>query len=130
MAIYECGVDVHFVGSLGFPENKLATLEASFISALQQTYTIVGSHGAIELPHNAFVPWEKDAAFTLRSQDEEEGEEHLTPGVDEYQLMVEHFSEVVMGKMALLFTPEESIRNMKVLDALAEAAKTGHTISG
>jgi predicted dehydrogenase len=127
-AVFHCGVDVHFVGSLRFPDSVLASLEASFISALQQTYAIVGSKGAIELPHNAFIPWEKDAAFTLRGKEQEVGEEHLMPGVDEYQLMVEHFTDAVLGKTSFVFSPEESIRNMRVLDALAEAAQTGNNV--
>jgi predicted dehydrogenase len=127
-AIYQCGVDVHLVASLRFPDNALATIEASFISALQQTYTIVGDKGAIELPHDAFIPWERDAVFTFRKKNEETGEKHLTPGVDEYQLMIEHFSDAVSGKTPLDFPPEESIRNMRVMDALSRAARTGNTV--
>jgi D-xylose 1-dehydrogenase (NADP+, D-xylono-1,5-lactone-forming) len=128
-AIYHpSGADVHFVGSLRFPGNGLATLEASFISALQQTYTILGTRRAIELPHNAFIPWEGEALFFLRDREAEEGEKQVIAGADEYQLMVEHFSDAVMGKTPLAFSPEESVRNMQVLDVLAEAAKTGRTI--
>lgn len=65
------GVDVLFVGSLRFPGNGLATLEASFISALQQTFTVTGAEGAFELPHDAFIPWEREALFTFRRQDQE-----------------------------------------------------------
>ena len=127
-AVYHAGgVDLHFVGSLRFPGDVLVTLEASFITALQQTYTIVGSEGAIELPHDAFIPWEKDAVFTLRSKDQEVGEEHHTPGADGYQLMVEHFSEAVSGKTDLAYPPADSVCTMRVLDALAEAARTGTT---
>jgi xylose dehydrogenase (NAD/NADP) len=129
-AIYHPGgVDVHFVGSLRFPGGQLATLEASFLSALQQTFTIVGSEAAIELPHNAFIPWEKDAIFTLRGQKEEVGTEYVIPGADQYQLMVEHFADVVLGKMPPLFTPRESVLNMRALDALAEAARAGKTVA-
>jgi predicted dehydrogenase len=128
-AVYHpAGVDVHFVGSLRFSGNGLATLEASFISALQQTYTIIGADGAIELPHDAFIPWEKDAIFTVRRKDQEVGEQHIISGADEYELMVEHFADAVLGKATLALTPEESVRNMRVLDALAEAARTGKTI--
>ena len=122
------GVDVHFVGSLRFADDGLATLEAGFVSALQQTYTIVGSTGAIELPHNAFIPWEKDAVFILRNKDEEEGRQHVISGADEYQLMMEHFTEAVLGRAPLAYTPDESVINMKVLDALAQAARSGRTI--
>ena len=122
------GVDVHIVGTLSFAEGQLAVFEASFISALQQTYTIVGSTGAIELPHNAFVPWDSDAIYTLRAKDEETGQEHIVKGADEYQLMVEHFADAVLKKTSLNYSPDDSIANMRVLDALLEAARTGNTV--
>jgi len=125
---HDKGVDLHVVGSLFFPENTFATFEASFISALQQTYSVVGKKGAIELPHDAFIPWEKDAMFTLREKDQEVGTEHVINGADEYQLMVEHFAEAVLGNAELGFSTEDSICNMRVLDALADAAKTGDTV--
>ena len=128
-AIYHpCGVDVHFVGLLRFPGGEFATLEASFTSALQQTFTVVGSEGAIELPHDAFIPWERDTILMLRGQKDEVGQEQVIPGADEYQLMVEHFADAVLGETALAITPEESVGNMRVLNALAEAARTGQTV--
>jgi predicted dehydrogenase len=129
-AVYHpCGVDVHFAGLLRFPQGELGILEASFISALQQTYSVVGSEGAIELPHNAFIPWEEDALFTLRGKEQERGEEHVMPGVDQYRVMVEHFADAVLGASELPFPPAESVRNMLVLDALAEAAQTGKVVN-
>ena len=128
-AVYHAnGVDMHLVGSLRFAENGLATIEASFISALQQTYSVFGSEGAIELPHDAFIPWEREAVFTVRGKDQEVGQKQVMPGADEYLLMVEHFADAVLGKERLAFTPEESIRNLRVLDGLAEAARTGTTV--
>ncbi len=129
-AVYHpAGVDMHLVGTLRFKGGKLAVLEASFISALQQTYTVVGSDGAIDLPHDAFIPWEKDAVYTLRKKEDEVGEAHVIQGADEYQLMVEHFSDVVLGRTELDHTPDDSIANMRVLDGLSEAAKTGNTVN-
>ena len=122
------GVDLHTVGSLRFPGNILATIEASFLTALQQTYTVVGSDGVIELPHDAFIPREKEACFTLRGKREEMGEQHLCAGADAYQLMVEHFSDAVMGRLPLAYPSTESVSNMQALDALARAAKTGETV--
>jgi predicted dehydrogenase len=128
-AVYHpTGVDIHLVGSLRFEDNQLAVLEASFISALQQTYTVVGSEGAIDLPHDAFIPWEKDAVYTLRKTDDEVGAEQMIQGADEYQLMVEHFSDAVLGRTALEVALDDSIANMHVLDSLSKAAKTGKTV--
>jgi len=38
--------------------------------------------------------------------------------------MVEHFADAVLGKTELTPAPEESIRNMRVLDGLAQAAQS------
>ena len=122
------GVDVHMIGSLGFAGSGLASFEASFISALQQTYCVSGTDGAIELPHNAFVPWENEAVFYVRAPDQEAGQQHIVPGADEYQLMVEHFADAAMGRSELMTPVADSIQNMRVLDALAQAARTGQTI--
>jgi predicted dehydrogenase len=122
------GVDIHLVGTLRFSDGQFAVVEASFISALQQTFTVVGSSGAIELPHDAFIPWEKDATFVVRGQDQEVGEKHVISGADEYQLMVEYFGNLVLGKIQPDDQLADSVANMHALDALAEAARTGKTV--
>jgi predicted dehydrogenase len=128
-AIYHrSGVDVHVVASLRFPGAGLAGIEASFISALQQTYTVVGTGGALELPHDAFIPWEKDAVFSLRLKDQENGRQFVTAGDDEYRLMIEHFGDAIAGQCHLSYSPSESVANMTVLDALAAAARNGTTV--
>ena len=119
------GVDWHLIGSLYFGPRRMAVVEASFIAALQQTYSVVGDRGAIDLPHDAFIPWEKDALFMLRGPDEETGTQQTIAGADEYQLMVEHFADALLGRLALAYPPRESIANMRVLDALSRAARSG-----
>ena len=123
------GVDLLMVGTLHFPTDVLATVEAGFVTALRQTYAIVGTLGAIEMPHDAFIPWDRDAVFSLRGLEDEQGSAHITPGEDEYQLMVEHFADVVRGSAQLAHPPAESVANMRVLDALAESARAGHPLS-
>jgi len=122
------GVDVHLVGTLKFEGGGLAVVEASFISALQQTFTLVGSGAVVELPHDAYIPWEKDAVYSIRNVDQETGETITVPGDDEYRLMVEHFADVVQGRSQLDHPPEDSLANMRILDALAEAAISGRTV--
>ncbi len=124
-SFHPSGVDWHLIGSLYFGPRRMAVVEASFIAALQQTYSVVGDRGAIELPHDAFIPWEKDAVFVLRGLDDETGTRQTIAGVDEYQLMVEHFADAVLDLSPLAYSPEESIANMRVLDALSRAARSG-----
>ena len=122
-------VDLHLAAVLRFPGSGLATVEASFITALQQTYAVVGSSGAIDLPHNAFIPWEADAPFVQRGREDEHGRQHLVAGVDQYRLMVEHFADVVLGRRPPAFDIEDSLANMRVLDAVASAARSGATVT-
>jgi len=127
-AVYRHGVDVHIAGTLRFPMGALAGIEAGFVSALQQTFSVTGTMGAIELPHDAFIPWEREALYTRRERDSEAGEVHRVAGVDEYRLMVEHFARAVRGEGGLDVLPEDSIRNMSALDALALAAREERTV--
>jgi len=122
------GVDIHSAGVLQFRNKGLATFEASFISALQQTFSIVGETGSFELPHNSFIPWEKDATYVYRGRNEEIGKEEIIPGADEYRLMIEHFSDVLIHGISPLVDIDDSIQNMRVLDALAESARTGQRV--
>lgn len=124
----ENGVDLLFTGMLDFGGQALASFEAGFITALQQTFRVVGDRGAIELPHNAFIPWDADAGYLLRGTDEEQGMQIRAGVADQYQLMVEHFADVVLERAQAHISPEESIENMRILDALAEAALQGHKI--
>ena len=130
-AIYTAGngVDIHLVGNLRFANDTLATIEASFCSGLQQTYSIVGSAGVIDLPQDAFIPWEKDAVIYYRGAGAETGDEIVVPGVDEYRLMVEHFGDQVLKGVDSLVPVGESMRNLSVLDALARAAQTGCSVT-
>jgi D-xylose 1-dehydrogenase (NADP+, D-xylono-1,5-lactone-forming) len=127
-AVYRHGVDVHIAGTLRFPMGALAGIEAGFVSALQQTFSVTGTEGAVELPHDAFIPWEREALYTQRERDSEAGEVQRVAGADEYRLMVEHFARAVQGVGGVDVLPEDSIRNMVALDALALAAREERTV--
>jgi predicted dehydrogenase len=123
------GVDLTTVGILRFPGQRMAVVEASFDMALQQTYTIVGTEGAIELPHDAFVPMGESAVLEWRDQAAEQGTVESFPAVDQYQLMVEHFANAVLGQQSLGFDLQDSVANMQTLDALAESGRLGQPVS-
>jgi D-xylose 1-dehydrogenase (NADP+, D-xylono-1,5-lactone-forming) len=123
------GIDVNLLGSLAFAGGGLASLEVSFVSALQQTYSVIGNKGAIDLPHDAFIPWEKEAVFRLRGKTDETGKKIVIPGADEYRLMVEHFADVVRGAAAPAYPIADSVANLAVLDALAEAVRSGRSVT-
>jgi predicted dehydrogenase len=128
-AFNQAGVDMHLVGNMIFPGGALGSAEVSFTSALQQTYSVIGDEGGIELPHDAFIPWSNDARYRLRGATDDIGREFVVAGVDEYRLMVEHFADVLKGHTAPEFPATDSLDNMRVLDAMAEAARCGRSVA-
>jgi predicted dehydrogenase len=123
------GIDLTTVALLLFPGGRMATVQASFGTALQMTYTIVGKEGSIELPHNAFVPGEDDTTFELRGAEDEKGQLETIAGADQYQLMVEHFADAVLDGVKLEMPPQESVSNLRVLDAVALSAREGRVVA-
>lgn len=69
-----------------------------------------------------------DAVYSLRKKEDEVGEVHVIQGADEYQLMVDHFSDAVLGRAELDHMPDDSIANVRALDGLSIAAKAGNTV--
>jgi predicted dehydrogenase len=47
---------------------------------------------------------------------------------DQYQLMVEHFVRVARGKEAMKYPVEDSIKQMRVLDAIFASVKKGKAV--
>lgn len=125
----ERGVDVNFVGTMRFPSCALAVVECGFQSALQQTFSILGNRTAVEFAqHDAFIPGQKEAHFQSRPFDAEVGETHTIAGADQYQLMIEQFGDVALGKTKPEWPLDEPLRQMAVLDALRLAAQSGQTV--
>ena len=122
------GIDLHLVGNLQFDGSALASIEASFCSGLQQTYAVIGSGGAIEVPHDGFIPWDHDALIFHRVGDSDTAEPIVIPGIDQYRLMIEHFSDRVADGGVPMVSLEDSIRTLAVLDALAESARSGASV--
>ncbi len=118
------GVDLTTTALLEFENGCLATIHCSFASALQQTYSIIGTTGSIELPHNAFIPFDNDAVYYTRGRDDEKPIQHSIQGVDEYVLMVESFTRTAQGRQPSEIPLQESINAMTILDAVAKASQS------
>ncbi len=122
------GVDLHLAAILQFAGGGLAVVEASFVSALQQTYALIGDQAAIELPHDAFIPWSKDTTYHIRDADQDDGQIISAGAADEYRKMIDHFVDAIGGKTVLDDFYDDSIANMRVLDAVGKAAKSDKTV--
>lgn len=125
------GVDVAVTGVLEYPGRRVATISCSFKASHQGWYMILGSEGVIEVPR-AFIPgWDHmvaDTIVTIYDKNNNRREEHFAPA-DHYQLMVEAFSAAVLAGDPVPYPPDDGVRNMRVLDALARSAAQDNAVA-
>jgi len=113
------GVDILATGQLKFPG---ATV--SFTSATQmehcQHVAIHGTRGRIDIEH-AFNPALDGTAKVVLTQ-EGERSEHVTESCNHFRLQVESFAQDILEDRAPMISLEDSIANMRVIDALKAKA--------
>jgi D-xylose 1-dehydrogenase (NADP+, D-xylono-1,5-lactone-forming) len=122
------GVDEDFLGLLDFGSGR----SAQFVSSLAQPYRhhvqLLGTEGTITVPQ----------AFVLRSGDDVaiehtdgDGATRSIPvaGDDEYRLEVEDFARCVLERRRPeVVSHEDTLWNMRTIDALHASAREGRTI--
>ncbi len=116
------GVDEVTGAVLRFDGNRLAVIDCSLRISRRQEYEVVGTEGYLTVPLG-FLPRTADADIILTR-----GEERsviTVPGVDQYQLMVEHVEDVVLDGVPLRLPPEDAAANLRTIDALYRSMKTG-----
>lgn len=126
----ESGVDAGLVGTLEYPGGILATIDSSFELGTnkQQWVQVSGTHGLLSVPV-PFNPTDQDATISISPADDRTPPEQITvPGAYHYERMVTHFAASVLEGAPIGYTLEESLGNMRVLDALAAAARTGQRV--
>jgi predicted dehydrogenase len=123
MALSPEGVDEEFQGILDFGEGRSALIASSFCRPYRHEVELLGTEGRILVP-TAFVNRTDPLRFELESADGKRL--HVeTPGDDEYRLEVEDFARCVAeGRQPELISHEDTIANMRTIDALYEAARS------
>ena len=116
------GVDEQLIGSLRFPGGRDAQFDSALTLARRESYQVVGPDGVIEVPV-AFLPGHSDTIIRIRDSAGERSE--AITGIDEYQLMVEHFAACVRGQATLRYPPAEAAANMRTIEALYRSARNG-----
>jgi xylose dehydrogenase (NAD/NADP) len=113
------GVDLSFDGLMRFNGGVLSAFHVSMKEEPRFGYRLVGSRGLVEAPW-AFVSFGREAHLLL--QRSEKAETLTFAGVDEYRLQFEHFADVIRGRAEPLVPIEESLGNLRVLEALRRSA--------
>jgi xylose dehydrogenase (NAD/NADP) len=121
-AVYENGVDVRLGGLLTFPGGRAALIDCGLRAPLRQGCEIVGGEGTITLAR-PFQPEENPAALVITTARGTATVE--IPGTNQYALMMDDFAAAVLGGAPPAFPPSDATANMRALDAVAHAARTG-----
>lgn len=119
-------VDEGLAALLLFPGGILAGMDCSFRMARRQHYEVVGAQGTIYVPQ-AYVPGNEAADIVLTVEGQTDT---LTiPGIDQYQLEVEHFSECILAGKQPRYVAEDGTKNMRVIEALYQSGRTKQPVS-
>lgn len=119
-ARFEQGVDVEVQGLLWFADGRTAAFDCGFTLPVRSWVEVVGSEGVLRVP-KMWVPGPR-ATFTIEREDRP-AEETVIEGEDQVQHMIENFGRAVLEKKPVGPDPEEAVRSLRVLDALARSAR-------
>jgi predicted dehydrogenase len=120
------GVDVEMTGVLWFADGRTATFDCGFTQPFRQWLEIVGENGTV-LVQDMWLPPER-ASFEVRREGAAV-EVHANPGHDQIQHMLEDFGRSVLEGKPVAPAPEEAIKTLRVLDALALSARENREIT-
>jgi len=125
-AEYVNDVDVAMSGVLTFADGRTGNFDCGFTHPLRTWVEIVGSRGVVRVP-NMWIP-DDFACFKVSRPAEgfESNDETIgTPGENQMVYMLDDFAAGVFEKRDPVPHPREAVKTLRVLDALAESARSG-----
>jgi len=119
------GVDLAFYGTLRFPDDVVAQLDASFLVPSRQSLEAVGEEAALRLD----APWRADwgVRVTLRRGREPAERLEVEPG-DMFVLELANFAAAAQRRAPQLLGREDALGQARTLDALYRAAEGGGSV--
>ncbi|HVS34013.1 MAG TPA: Gfo/Idh/MocA family oxidoreductase [Gemmataceae bacterium] len=121
-ARYMHGVDVEMSGLVWMADGRVGAFDCGFTMPLRAWMEITGSEGVVHVP-DLWLPGPR-ATFTVRRPGRPE-EEFAVEGEDQIARMIDDFSRAVLFGEPLRPAPDEAVRTLRVVDALARSAREG-----
>ena len=124
------GVDVAMSGVWTFADGRTANFDCGFTHPLRTWVEIVGSEATVQVP-NMWIP-NNDAVFEVHRQlgDFAHSIETIaTSGENQMVHMLDHFAEAVFENREPVPNPDEAVKSLRVMDALAKSARMGKEVS-
>jgi xylose dehydrogenase (NAD/NADP) len=120
------GVDTDAWAILHFADGTRALFDCSFHMAMRQEYEVVGTKGRVFVPF-AFRP-DLQGGRGIIEIHQELAKKEIAIVADQYQREVEHFSDCVLHGQQPIYSEDNIWKNMKVIDAVLKAIKTGEEV--
>lgn len=124
------GVDVAMAGVWTFADGRTANFDCGFTHPLRTQVEIVGTKAVIRVP-NMWIP-DAAARFEIHRQDSEFGqgiEVVETPGQNQMVHMLDDFAAAVHEKREPYPNPDEAVKTLRILDALAKSARENREVA-
>jgi predicted dehydrogenase len=125
-ATYEHGVDVAMTGLLWLADGRTASFDCGFTQPYRPWLEITATEGSVFVPR-MWVPGPR-ANYFVHREGENEPEEVVVPSEDQIAHMIDNLSRSVLEGTPVRPDPEEAVRTLRVLDALARSAREGREV--
>jgi predicted dehydrogenase len=125
-ATYHQDVDIEMSGTLEFADGRMGSFDCGFTLPVRRWLEIAATEGVVSIPEM----WQpsRHASFTVQPK-EGATKEVVVEKEDQILHMVENFSRATLQNQLVSPPPEEAVRTLRVLDALADSARTGRVIT-
>jgi xylose dehydrogenase (NAD/NADP) len=120
------GVDVEMNGILWFPDGRMASFDCGFTHPLRGWLEITGSEGVVCVPEMWLPP---PRAGFLVERPGRDPEKVYVEGEDQIVHMLQNFGRAVLEDRPITPPPDEAVRTLEVLDALARSAGEGRAVA-
>ena len=121
----ESGVDLAFHGTLRFPDDVVAQLDASFVAPLRQSLEAIGEDGVIVVE----APWRQDWGGRVLLRRDGEDERIEIPEANAYRLELEDLARAARGEAAPLLGRDDGLAQARTIDALFRSADEGGLVT-
>jgi predicted dehydrogenase len=125
-ARYEHGVDVEMNGQLWFADGRVGMFDCGFTLPYRSWLEVTGTEASVCVTRM----WLPDPASSyLLERDGQEPEKVVLPAADQIVAMVESFGWAVLEDKPVWPPPEEAVKTLRVLDALALSARERRVVN-
>lgn len=126
-ARFECDVDYHLSALLWFGDQRMASFDCGFDTGMRQWLEVAGTEGSLVCDDFVLPRNEARARYWIHDG-EQRSTEHVVKDCIQEVAMIEDFCRLVRIGWIDDRWPNQALTTMRICDAIAESALTGHMI--